>query len=157
MGRSFVVAFFPANSACSLWPEVPMFSCSPYSRALMAVSATGLRLLCRGCCFPPRFPFLTPFLDLLQAVSPKRPKTDASTPRSPPLSPEQLERIRKNKEAALRRLAARTSSLVPAEIGQGWKVALAAEFNKPYLAQVGKGRNRLFSLHTFTLLCNKIH
>ncbi|KAJ6656660.1 hypothetical protein lerEdw1_003547 [Lerista edwardsae] len=71
-----------------------------------------------------------------EAVSPKRPKTDASTPRSPPLSLEQLERIRKNKEAALQRLAARTSSLVPAEIGRGWRVALAAEFNKPYFAQL---------------------
>ncbi|XP_053136085.1 uracil-DNA glycosylase-like [Hemicordylus capensis] len=70
-----------------------------------------------------------------EAGSPKRPKTGAS---SPPLTPEQLERICRNKEAALQRLAARSSSssLVPAEIGQSWRAALAGECSKPYFAQL---------------------
>uniref|UniRef100_A0A8D0GYS3 Uracil-DNA glycosylase n=1 Tax=Sphenodon punctatus TaxID=8508 RepID=A0A8D0GYS3_SPHPU len=54
--------------------------------------------------------------------------------RPPPLSPEQLERIRRNKEAALQRLAARS---VPAPgIGAGWLGPLAAEFTKPYFTQL---------------------
>lgn len=58
--------------------------------------------------------------------------------RSPPLSPEQVERIRKNKEAALQKLAARTASYIPAELGQSWKGSLAGEFSKPYFTQVGR-------------------
>ncbi|KAL8180020.1 UNVERIFIED_CONTAM: hypothetical protein K2H54_003635 [Gekko kuhli] len=71
-----------------------------------------------------------------EACSPKRSKADASSPRSPPLSPEQLERIRRNKEAALQKLAARTKSLVPAEIGSSWRVSLTGEFSKPYFSQL---------------------
>ncbi|XP_015268730.1 PREDICTED: uracil-DNA glycosylase isoform X1 [Gekko japonicus] len=76
------------------------------------------------------------FLGLSQACSPKRSKADVSSPRSPPLSPEQLERIRRNKEAALQRLAARTNSFVPAEIGRSWRVSLTGEFSKPYFSQL---------------------
>ncbi|XP_033026103.1 uracil-DNA glycosylase isoform X2 [Lacerta agilis] len=71
-----------------------------------------------------------------EAGSPKRSKADAPSPQSPPLSPEQLERIRRNKEAALQRLASRISSLAPPEIAQDWRVALAGEFAKPYFAQL---------------------
>ncbi|XP_066466086.1 uracil-DNA glycosylase [Tiliqua scincoides] len=96
----------------------------------MAAVAAALRPLCRP------LALLTPLLSAFQAASPKRPKTDASAPRPPPLSPEQLDRIRRNKEAALQRLATRTSSLVPAEVGRGWRAALAGEFSKPYFAQL---------------------
>ncbi|XP_053106732.1 uracil-DNA glycosylase-like isoform X2 [Hemicordylus capensis] len=77
-----------------------------------------------------------PGRNLEAAASPKKLKTDAQSPRSPPLSPEQLERIRRNKEAALERLAARTRSLIPAEIGRSWRIALSGEFSKPYFAQL---------------------
>ncbi|KTG31221.1 hypothetical protein cypCar_00040718 [Cyprinus carpio] len=46
------------------------------------------------------------------------------------LSPEQLERISKNKKAALERLAANQAE--PNGIGESWKKALNAEFGKPY-------------------------
>ncbi|XP_052411433.1 uracil-DNA glycosylase isoform X3 [Carassius gibelio] len=47
-----------------------------------------------------------------------------------PLSPEQLERISKNKKAALERLAANQAE--PNGIGESWMKALSAEFGKPY-------------------------
>ncbi|KFQ90526.1 Uracil-DNA glycosylase, partial [Nipponia nippon] len=50
-----------------------------------------------------------------------------------PLSPEQLERIRKNKEAALQRLAERN---VPPGFGESWRRQLAGEFSKPYFMEV---------------------
>lgn len=58
-----------------------------------------------------------------------------ASPCSPPLSPEQLERIRRNKEAALQRLASRS---VPAGFGEGWRRPLAGEFTKPYFSQVSE-------------------
>nr|XP_028559696.1 uracil-DNA glycosylase isoform X3 [Podarcis muralis] len=64
---------------------------------------------------------------------PERSKAGAP---SPPLSPEQLERIRRNKEAALQRLASRLSSLAPPEVAPDWRLALAGEFAKPYFAQL---------------------
>ncbi|XP_070619441.1 uracil-DNA glycosylase [Erythrolamprus reginae] len=66
----------------------------------------------------------------------KRSRTNGSSLPSPPLSPEQLELIRKKKEAALQKLAARTASYIPAELGQSWRVSLAGEFTKPYFAQL---------------------
>lgn len=50
------------------------------------------------------------------------------------LSPEQLERISKNKKAALERLAANQAE--PNGIGESWKKALNAEFGKPYFKLV---------------------
>ncbi|XP_028559693.2 uracil-DNA glycosylase isoform X2 [Podarcis muralis] len=78
--------------------------------------------------WPPLTRFFRP-----QAGSPKRSKAGAP---SPPLSPEQLERIRRNKEAALQRLASRLGSLAPPEVAPDWRLALAGEFAKPYFAQL---------------------
>ncbi|XP_063171741.1 uracil-DNA glycosylase isoform X1 [Candoia aspera] len=87
------------------------------------------------CLFPASVsPPLTRFFSLFQAA--KRPKNGSCSPRSPPLSPQQVERIRKNKEAALQRLATRTARYIPAELGQSWRVSLAGEFSKPYFAQL---------------------
>lgn len=73
-------------------------------------------------------------------------------PRSPPvaaLSPQQLERIARNKKAALERLA---SSQIPAGFGESWRKDLSAEFGKPYFKQVrGPGG----TLHTLFLLHDK--
>ncbi|XP_029475193.1 uracil-DNA glycosylase isoform X2 [Rhinatrema bivittatum] len=52
---------------------------------------------------------------------------------SPPLSSEQLQRIQKNKQAALQKLAARS---VPQGFGDGWKEELSTEFNKPYFRKL---------------------
>ncbi|XP_042297314.1 uracil-DNA glycosylase isoform X2 [Sceloporus undulatus] len=76
--------------------------------------------------------------------APKRPKANStSAARWPPataaaaLTPEQLERIRKNKEAAQQRLASRTVVVSAApEMAPGWKAALAPEFAKPYFPQL---------------------
>lgn len=51
------------------------------------------------------------------------------------LSPEQLERIRKNKEAARQRLAERN---VPPGFGESWRRQLAGEFSKPYFVEVSE-------------------
>uniref|UniRef100_A0A8C8SGG2 Uracil-DNA glycosylase n=1 Tax=Pelusios castaneus TaxID=367368 RepID=A0A8C8SGG2_9SAUR len=64
----------------------------------------------------------------------KKPRPPEEEPeQASPLSPEQLERIRKNKAAALQRLASRS---VPPGFGEGWRRHLAAEFTKPYFAQL---------------------
>ncbi|XP_069817490.1 uracil-DNA glycosylase isoform X2 [Dendropsophus ebraccatus] len=52
---------------------------------------------------------------------------------SPPLSPEQLDRIQRNKAAALQKLAARH---VPEGFGESWKQELLAEFTKPYFTKL---------------------
>ncbi|XP_063310753.1 uracil-DNA glycosylase isoform X1 [Pelobates fuscus] len=52
---------------------------------------------------------------------------------SPPLSPEQLDRIQRNKEVALQKRAARN---IPESIGESWKQELMAEFTKPYFVKL---------------------
>ncbi|XP_041083300.1 uracil-DNA glycosylase-like isoform X2 [Polyodon spathula] len=54
-------------------------------------------------------------------------------PLSPPLSPDQRDRIERNKRAALERLAARN---VPEGFGVSWRKALIAEFAKPYFIRL---------------------
>lgn len=49
------------------------------------------------------------------------------------LSPEQLDRIARNKSAALERLSSRCG---PVGVGESWKRALGAEFTKPYFISV---------------------
>nr|XP_020657531.1 uracil-DNA glycosylase [Pogona vitticeps] len=66
----------------------------------------------------------------------KRSKANEAPPSWSPLTPEQLERIRKNKEAARQRLAARTANLIPPDLTGSWRVALAEEFSKPYFAEL---------------------
>ncbi|XP_051828949.1 uracil-DNA glycosylase [Antechinus flavipes] len=61
-----------------------------------------------------------------------RPGDEPAAPSSP-LSPQQLERIQKNKEAALLRLASRN---VPGGFGESWKRPLSAEFSKPYFMKL---------------------
>lgn len=56
-------------------------------------------------------------------------------PTATPLSPEQLDRIERNKAAALLRLAARN---VPPGLGESWKQQLRGEFGKPYFIKVGR-------------------
>lgn len=62
---------------------------------------------------------------------------ELETPKSPAaeesLSPQQLDRIARNKRAALERL---TSAQTPPGFGDSWKVGLSAEFGKPYFKQV---------------------
>uniref|UniRef100_A0A8C4LI80 Uncharacterized protein n=1 Tax=Equus asinus TaxID=9793 RepID=A0A8C4LI80_EQUAS len=58
---------------------------------------------------------------------------DPGTPPSSPLSPEQLDRIQRNKAAALRRLAARN---VPVGFGESWKRHLSGGFGKPYFIKL---------------------
>lgn len=55
---------------------------------------------------------------------------------SPPsvvLSPEQLEKIARNKQAALEK---RSSAQTPPGFGAGWRKSLSAEFGKPYFRNV---------------------
>eukprot|EP00066_Takifugu_rubripes_P024775 XP_011614041.1 PREDICTED: uracil-DNA glycosylase [Takifugu rubripes] len=63
----------------------------------------------------------------------KSPEPEPASPPAAPLSSEQLERIARNKRAALERL---TSAQIPAGIGEGWRDKLSAEFGKPYFKQL---------------------
>ncbi|XP_034548693.1 LOW QUALITY PROTEIN: uracil-DNA glycosylase-like [Notolabrus celidotus] len=72
------------------------------------------------------------------AKDPKKPKSSASEAESStltpaPLSPEQLDRIARNKKAALEKLS---SAQTPPGFGESWKEELAAEFRKPYFKQL---------------------
>ncbi|XP_030593745.1 uracil-DNA glycosylase isoform X1 [Archocentrus centrarchus] len=60
-------------------------------------------------------------------------ETEESSPRPAPLSPQQLDRIARNKKAALERL---TSAQTPPGFGESWKKALSTEFGKPYFKQL---------------------
>lgn len=50
------------------------------------------------------------------------------------LSPEQLQRISRNKAAALERLAG--NQALPSGCGESWRAALGAELGKPYFRSV---------------------
>jgi len=80
-------------------------------------------------------PLFSPFFARrFQDDAAKRPKTsDHEAGRASALSPEQLERMRRNKEVALRRLNERS---VPPGFGESWRRQLAAEFTKPYFVEV---------------------
>ncbi|XP_068616818.1 uracil-DNA glycosylase [Brachionichthys hirsutus] len=72
------------------------------------------------------------------ANEPKKPKASAvepgrCPPTSAPLSAEQIERVARNKSAALLR---RSSALTPAGFGGSWREGLAAEFGKPYFQKL---------------------
>ncbi|XP_058631434.1 uracil DNA glycosylase a isoform X1 [Onychostoma macrolepis] len=71
----------------------------------------------------------TKYIKLLSQEKKQKLERDDDTS-SLSLSPVQLERISKNKKAALERLAAHQA--VPNGIGESWKKALNAEFGKPY-------------------------
>ncbi|XP_006640276.2 uracil-DNA glycosylase isoform X2 [Lepisosteus oculatus] len=97
-----------------------------------------------------------------KAITPvKRQKTASDgAPTSPPLSPEQLGRIERNKRAALERLAARN---VPEGFGESWKKELCAEFGKPYFIRLmsfvaqERGRHTVYppshQVFTWTQMC----
>lgn len=57
----------------------------------------------------------------------------SSSAASSSLSPEQLDKIARNKRAALDRLA---SAQTPPGFGESWRKELSAEFGKPYFKQV---------------------
>ncbi|XP_023269423.1 uracil-DNA glycosylase isoform X1 [Seriola lalandi dorsalis] len=94
--------------------------------------------------------FLTPVAPLAARFSPalyfaqytkivqKKPKPSAveSKPSGPPpnpLSPEQLDKIARNKRAALEKLA---SAHTPPGFGESWRKGLSAEFGKAYFKQL---------------------
>ncbi|KAK5871451.1 hypothetical protein PBY51_004333 [Eleginops maclovinus] len=72
------------------------------------------------------------------AKDPKKPKSSAVEPevssRSPtPLSPEQLDRIARNKRAALEKII---SAQTPPGFGESWREGLSTEFGKPYFKKL---------------------
>lgn len=96
----------------------------PIQRCLLTYSTSVTRVLPTLC-----------FAQYTKIIQKKRksPEPEASSPPAAPLSSEQLERIARNKRAALQKL---TSAQIPAGIGEGWRDTLAAEFGKPYFKQV---------------------
>lgn len=94
----------------------------------------------------------------------KKPKSSAvqpetCSPPSAPLSPEQLDRMARNKRAALEKLA---SAQTPPGFGESWREGLSAEFGKPYFKQV---RGRVVNTFSVSLLfvlnwlmnCHRFH
>uniref|UniRef100_A0A3B5A4M1 Uracil DNA glycosylase n=1 Tax=Stegastes partitus TaxID=144197 RepID=A0A3B5A4M1_9TELE len=66
----------------------------------------------------------------------QKPCAGTPEPRSPspsPLSPDQLDRIARNKRAALEKLAA---AQTPPGFGESWRKGLSAEFGKAYFKQL---------------------
>jgi hypothetical protein len=68
-------------------------------------------------------------------ITPKKLRSSNVEPKtsSPQLSVEQLERMAKNKKAALDKIRAKAT---PAGFGETWRRELAAEFERPYFKQV---------------------
>ncbi|CAI9553605.1 unnamed protein product [Staurois parvus] len=96
-------------------------------------SFRGVRHLCKfKFCIPRPFsdysPQTTPVKKTRQEDEENQPQVTSS-----PLSPEQLDRIQKNKAAALQKLAAR---YVPEGFGESWKQELLSEFAKPYFVKL---------------------
>lgn len=91
---------------------------------LHAPGRVSLRFLTRRCGDP---------LQVSPAKKARAGQDEPSMPPSSPLSPEQLDRIQRNKAAALLRLAARN---VPVGFGDSWKKHLSGEFGKPYFIKV---------------------
>lgn len=75
--------------------------------------------------------FSSQYITIIQ----KKPKVAAADPEPPgsPLSPEQLEKMARNKRAALERLA---SGLTPQGFSESWRRELQFEFTKPYFKDV---------------------
>lgn len=73
-------------------------------------------------------------------------ESEPSSPPSCPLSPEQLDRIARNKRAALERLA---SAKTPTGFGESWRKGLSAEFGKPYFKQVRTGYSTTHGVSVF--------
>ncbi len=108
-------------------------------RLLKPVSPPAARLL-PALCF-------AQYIKILQKK--RKPSAVESEPSCPPpgaLSPEQLDRIARNKRAALERLA---SAQTPPGFAESWRKALSPEFGKPYFKQV---RARVVALCTVSLL-----
>ncbi|XP_040898663.1 uracil DNA glycosylase a isoform X1 [Toxotes jaculatrix] len=82
-------------------------------------------------------------------------------PSSTPLSPDQLEKIARNKRAALERLS---SAQTPPGFGESWRKGLSAEFGKPYFKQLvnfvseERGRHTVYpptgEVFTWTQMCD---
>lgn len=136
-------------------------SCVQSHRCVVGVqrdtrSATMIPPLCRHFLKPFRPPAVrfSPVLCVSQYIKiiQKKQKgcgveTEQSSPRPAPLSPEQLDKIARNKKAALERLS---SVQTPPGFGESWRKALSAEFGKPYFKQVRRGGDGI--LHTVSLL-----
>ncbi|KAI3372091.1 hypothetical protein L3Q82_006939 [Scortum barcoo] len=78
------------------------------------------------------------WVKIVQGKKPRgeEPPSPGQAPHSPgktPLSPEQLERMARNKRAALQKLS---SAQTPPGFGESWREGLRAEFGKPYFKQL---------------------
>ncbi|XP_042344106.1 uracil DNA glycosylase a isoform X1 [Plectropomus leopardus] len=76
--------------------------------------------------------FSSQYIKILQKKQ-KASSVDPSSPSPAPLSPELLDRIARNKRAALERLA---SAQTPPGFGESWRRGLSTEFGKPYFKQL---------------------
>ncbi|XP_008333769.1 uracil-DNA glycosylase [Cynoglossus semilaevis] len=101
--------------------------------------------------------------DVNESKKPKLSAVDSepSTPPKTPLSPEDLEKIARNKRAAFERLS---SSQCPPGFGESWRKGLCGEFGKPYFKQlmnfVSEDRKRttvyppVEDIFTWTQMCD---
>ena len=111
-------------------------------KVLLAVSTRMFVLRCRRF-LKPRSPpaarfspavCVSKYIKILQRKKLKSVSAvEPSSPPPAPLSPDQLDRIARNKRAALEKLA---SAQTPPGFGESWRNGLSAEFGKPYFRRV---------------------
>ncbi|XP_074525465.1 uracil-DNA glycosylase isoform X2 [Halichoeres trimaculatus] len=79
-------------------------------------------------------PYSAQYTKILQKkLKPSTAESERSSPPPASLSQEQLDRIARNKKAALEKLA---SAQTPPGFGESWRSGLRAEFGKPYFKQL---------------------
>lgn len=98
---------------------------APPSQRCLLMSSTSVTRVLPALCF-------AQYTKIIQKKR-KSPEPEPTSPPAAPLSSEQLERIARNKKAALEKL---TSAQTPAGIGEGWRDKLSPEFGKPYFKKV---------------------
>lgn len=96
----------------------------PTQRVLLTFSPSVTRVL-PALCF-------AQYTKIIQ-IKRKSPEPEPTSPTAASLSSEQLERIARNKRAALAKLA---SAQTPPGLGDSWRDKLSAEFGKTYFKQV---------------------
>lgn len=152
---------FPATrSAHSKLRSKALQRCRLFSNVTPAAKlATATRMFAQRClrwrplASAQSHPSISPALSFAQYIKiikmkRKHVDTEPETPSPPagePLSPQQLDRIARNKKAALDRLSA---AQTPVGFGESWKSGLSAEFGKPYFKQV-----RILTPHDAARLC----
>lgn len=137
------VCCFPATRSAEskLRSQAPPCSCLLLKKKCCSLFSTTMFVLrCRRFLNPPPAARFSPAVCVAQYIKILQKKKlksavepEPSSPPPAPLSPDQLDRIARNKRAALEKLA---SAQTPPGFGESWRKGLSAEFGKPYFRRV---------------------